>query len=338
MENIVTKPSNEANAINEMMGYFPLSVAVIIPCYRVQNYILKVITDIGPEVKKIYVVDDACPEKSGQYVKENCSDDRLEVIFNERNLGVGGAMIAGYKKALVDKIDVVVKVDGDGQMDPKFIPVLIRPIVKGRADYTKGNRFFRLDGVSPMPTVRIFGNAVLSFMAKLSTGYWNVFDPTNGYTAIHSKVLAELPLDKISKRYFFETDMLFRLNTLRAVVVDVPMRAIYCGEPSNLKISRVIPEFLWNHFINLNKRVFYNYLLRNFSAFSIELFLGIMLLMGGAGFGLFAWYHFATRNIPATAGIVMFAALPVIAGIQLILSFLNWDAQNVPVDPMQHRL
>ncbi len=314
------------------------TIAVVIPAYRVVNCILEVINHIGPEVQQIYVVDDACPERSGVFVQENCTDPRVNVLFNDRNEGVGGAMVAGYKAALKEGAEIVVKVDGDGQMDPSFIPVLIRPIASGRADYTKGNRFFRLELLQPMPHNRIFGNAVLSFMSKLSTGYWNVFDPTNGYTAIHTKVLAQLPLEKINKRYFFETDMLFRLNTLRGVVVDVPMQAIYGTEVSNLSIRKVIPEFLYNHLKNFFKRLFYNYFLRNFSVFSIQLVLGTMLLVIGTIFGTVAWYTYASRGIPATSGIVMIAALPIILGMEMVLSFLNWDAQNVPTDPLQYRL
>ncbi len=150
------------------------------------------------------------------------------------------------------------KIDGDGQMDPSLIPVFVFPIAAGEADYAKGNRFFDLETIRIMPKVRLFGNAVLSFMCKLSSGYWNLFDPTNGYTAIHADVARRLPFDKISRRYFFETDMLFRLNTLRAVVVDVPMEAKYGNEESNLKISRIVGEFFAKHVRNFLKRIFYN--------------------------------------------------------------------------------
>jgi dolichol-phosphate mannosyltransferase len=312
---------------------------VAIPCYRVKAFILDVLQAIGPEVARIYVVDDACPEKSGSLVEQTCTDHRVKVLFNEQNQGVGGAVLRGYNQALADgDVDIVVKVDGDGQMDPRFINFLIRPIVEGRADYTKGNRFFRLDSLRTMPKGRLFGNSILSFMAKLSTGYWTLFDPTNGYTAVHCKVLAELPLDKISKRFFFETDMLFRLNTIRCVVEDVPMKAIYGNEPSNLKIGQIIPEFIWKHLVNFCKRLFYNYLLRNFSVFSIELLIGTLLFVLGSIFGLLMWYHFSIRGVYAPSGIVMFAALPIIIGIQFVLSFLHWDVSNVPKEPLQRRL
>lgn len=225
-------------------GADAIRVAVVIPCYKVTRHIQDVITGIGAEVEHIYVVDDACPESSGMFVEQNVSDPRVKVLFCSENQGVGGAVMAGYRAAIAGGAEVIVKVDGDGQMDPSLIPEFILPIIIGDADYTKGNRFFDLEEIRNMPRVRLFGNAVLSLMAKLSTGYWDLFDPTNGYTAIHADVARHLPFAKISKRYFFETDILFRLNTLRAVVVDVPMSAKYADEVSNLKISKIIGEFL----------------------------------------------------------------------------------------------
>lgn len=178
------------------------SVAVVIPSYKVRSHILDVIQGIGPEVSQIYVVDDRCPEGSGDFVQEHCFDARVRVIRNPQNLGVGGAVMAGYRAAIEGGAEVIVKVDGDGQMDPSLIPQFIIPILAGEADYTKGNRFFDLEEIRAMPPMRVFGNAVLSLMAKLSTGYWDLFDPTNGYTAIHTEVARQLPFAKISRRYF----------------------------------------------------------------------------------------------------------------------------------------
>ncbi|MBM3188070.1 MAG: glycosyltransferase family 2 protein [Chloroflexi bacterium] len=214
-------------------------IAVVIPSYRVTRHVLAVIAGIGPEVQRIFVIDDACPEHSGRYVETHCADSRVQVICHAQNQGVGGAVMTGYSAAIADGAEVIVKVDGDGQMDPSLIPELIAPILAGEADYAKGNRFYDLDQIRAMPTLRIFGNAVLSLMAKISTGYWYLFDPTNGFTAIHASVAKRLPFAKISKGYFFETDVLFQLNLLRAVVVDVPMDARYKAEVSNLRISRV---------------------------------------------------------------------------------------------------
>ncbi|AOU96447.1 glycosyl transferase [Achromobacter ruhlandii] len=209
----------------------------------------------------------------------------MVVLRNEVNRGVGGAVMAGYRAAIDAGHDILVKVDGDGQMDPRLIPDFIAPIVLGNADYTKGNRFFDLETLRAMPGKRLFGNAVLSFMTKFSSGYWDLFDPTNGYTAIHARVAEHLPFDKISERYFFETDILFRLNLIGAVVVDVPMDAHYADEVSNLKISKIVGEFSLKHIRNSLKRIFYNYYLRGFSIASLELPLGILLFTFGVVYG-----------------------------------------------------
>jgi dolichol-phosphate mannosyltransferase len=314
------------------------TVAVVIPCYRVRKHILEVIGTIGDDIHMIYVVDDACPEESGKLVKDRCSDSRVSVLFHTMNLGVGGAMITGYRQAITDGADVVVKLDGDGQMDPGYIPLLIAPIINGNADYTKGNRFYYLEGVQQMPLLRLLGNAALSFIAKFSTGYWDIFDPTNGFTAVHAKVVERLSLEKIDKRYFFESDLLFRLNTIRAVVMDVPLPARYADEESNLNALRSIPEFAYKHMRNSLKRIFYNYYLRDFSVVSLELFLGIVVLLFGILAGSKAWIRSVQTGVVATSGTVMLAALPTLIGIQLLLSFLAADSGNVPKIPLHKRL
>lgn len=315
------------------LGTGNICVAVVIPCYKVTRHIQEVIDGIGDQVQQIYVVDDACPEGSGRFVEENVKDRRVQVLFHSENLGVGGAVMTGYRAAIADGADVIVKVDGDGQMDPALIPDFIWPILVGEADYTKGNRFYDLEEIRAMPGMRMFGNAVLSFMAKLSTGYWDLFDPTNGYTAIHADVARHLPYSKISRRYFFETDLLFRLNTMRAVVVDVPMSAKYGEEVSNLKISKIIGEFLFKHARNFFKRIFYNYYLRDLSLASIELPLGLLLVIFGAGFGLFSWHDSAQANAVTPAGTVMLSALPILMGLQFLLAFLGNDIGSVPRRP-----
>lgn len=310
------------------------SIAVVIPSYRVTRHILGVIAAIGPEVTHIYVVDDCCPDNSGAFVRENCSDPRVVVLEHETNQGVGGAVMTGYQAAITAGAAVIVKVDGDGQMDPRLIPNFIVPILAGEADYSKGNRFYDLEQLRTMPPLRLFGNAVLSLMSKVSSGYWDIFDPTNGFTAIHADAARHLPFEKISRRYFFETDMLFRLNTLHAVVVDVPMDALYGDEVSHLKISRIVTEFVAKHFRNFFKRVFYNYYLRNMSLASIELPLGGAMLAFGTVYGANAWLHSARMGITTPAGTVMAAALPVLMGVQLILAFLAYDIASVPRRPI----
>lgn len=313
------------------------NIAVIIPCYCVTKQVLDVIAKIGPEVSFIFAVDDCCPDSSGDFIKKNCNDARVVVLHNQKNLGVGGAVLTGYQAAIEAGADIIVKIDGDGQMDPRLISNFIDPIISGEADYTKGNRFFDLEEIRAMPKVRLFGNAVLSLITKLSSGYWDLFDPTNGYTAIHADVARHLPFKKISHRYFFETDMLFRLNTLRAVVVDVPMDAQYGDEVSNLKISKIIGEFLVKHIRNFLKRIFYNYYLRDMSLASIELPLGLLLLLFGSGFGIYHWVYSLQEGVATTVGTVMIAALPILMGFQLILAFLSYDIANVPRRPF-HKL
>lgn len=306
------------------------TVAVVIPCYKVRRHILGVIAGIGAEVQRIYVVDDCCPDQSGVFVRDHCRDPRVSVLSHETNLGVGGAVMTGYRAAIADGATVIVKLDGDGQMDGALIPEFVDPILRGEADYTKGNRFFDLEQISNMPPLRLFGNAVLSLLTKLSSGYWDLFDPTNGYTAIHADTARHLPFNKISQRYFFESDMLFRLNTINAVVVDVPMDARYGDEVSNLKISKIVTEFLSKHLRNFGKRIFYNYYLRNMSLASLQLPLGLLLLLSGAGYGAWHWIASNEAGVSTPSGTVMLAALPVLMGTQLVLAFLAYDIASVP--------
>lgn len=244
--------------------------------------------------------------------------------------------MTGYQAAIEDGMSILVKIDSDGQMDPALIMDFVNPIIDGEADYTKGNRFFDLEKISSMPKVRLFGNAVLSFMCKLSSGYWNLFDPTNGYTAIHADVASHLPLSKISRGYFFETDLLFRLNTLRAVVVDIPMEAKYGEEVSNLRISQIIGEFFAKHSRNFLKRIFYNYYLRDMSLASIQLPIGLILLGFGLSYGCYHWLYSAQAGVSTPAGTVMLAALPILTGIQFLLGFIGYDVSSVPLRPV-HR-
>ena len=313
-------------------------IAVVIPCYRVTKTILDVLRGIGPEVERIYVVDDRCPDGTGDLVEAQGEDPRVQVLRHETQRGVGGATLTGWRQALRDGAGIVVKLDGDGQMDPALLPRLVAPIRAGEADYTKGNRFWRLDDVEPMPRARIVGNAVLSFLTKFSTGYWDVFDPTNGYVAVHARVLELLPLDKIAEGWFFESDVLFRLNTVRAVVAEIPMTARYGSEASNLHATRVAGPFLAHHVVNFGKRIFYNYWLRGFSVASIELALGLVLVAFGAALGAWHWITGPLRGSIATSGTVMLAALPVLIGVQLLLAFLSYDMQSQPRTPLHRRL
>jgi len=312
-------------------------IAVVIPCYKSSEHILEVLKQIPDMVDAIYCVDDGCPDKTGEHILNNSKDKRVQVLTHDQNRGVGGAMVTGYQQALKDGVDIIVKIDSDGQMDPAILPRFVEPIMHGRADYTKGNRFYSPDFLGGMPKIRLLGNAGLSFLNKFSSGYWQIFDPTNGYTAIHGEVLKLLPLDKISKGYFFESDMLFRLGTLRAVVMDIPQKAVYGSEESNLKVSKALLAFAYSHMRNFFKRIVYSYFVRDFHVASIEWVLGPALLLFSLVFGVAQWIDSVQNASNASAGTVMLAALPLIVGLQLTLSALHFDIQNQPKTPL-HRL
>jgi glycosyltransferase involved in cell wall biosynthesis len=311
-----------------------LKTAVVIPCYRVRRHIEGVLAGIGPEVDAIFVVDDGCPDGSGRFVKEAVSDPRIRVIFHDKNRGVGATMATGYRAALDDGAEIVVKLDGDGQMDPSLIPQFTAPLRQRTADYSKGNRFFHPDYLLRMPGIRVLGNTLLSFANKLISGYWDLMDPANGFTAIHRTALQLVPLDKIDRRYFFESDMLFRLNVARAVVVDTPMQAVYADEKSNLRVRRVLFDFPWRYLNRFAKRVFFNYFLRDFNLGTLALVFGAVLTIFGTIFGLYHWIIAHSAGTDSSAGTVMVAALPVIVGFQLLLFFLQFDILSVPKKPL----
>jgi len=311
-----------------------MKTAVIIPCYRVRDNILDVLEKIGDEVTRIYCVDDGCPDGSGNFILDRFESERLVVLFNVTNQGVGSAVKMGYKAALADGMEILIKVDGDGQMDPIHIPNLVRSIEMGLADYCKANRFFNQKSFEGMPASRLFGNAVLSFLTKITTGYWNIVDPANGYTAAHSSVLKELNFDALSEDFFFESSMLFNLGLVGAVVHDVPIKAVYGEEESNLLIRKIIIPFLRNHWFNLCKRIYVVHFLRGFSIASLELVLGLILLAFGTIYGGIMFFDDYGEKLSAAAGPVMLAALPILLGTQFLLSFLRHDYSIQPSIPI----
>jgi glycosyltransferase involved in cell wall biosynthesis len=306
------------------------AVAVVIPCFKVARHIESVVADLLGRVKHIYVVDDACPQGSGAIVEKRFGVDGVTVLRHATNGGVGAAMVTGYRAALADGCTIVVKMDGDGQMDVEALPSLLAPLLRGEADYTKGNRFFDIYTAARMPRTRFIGNAGLSFITKLSSGYWDVMDPTNGYTAIHRTALSHLPLDRLEKRYFFESDMLFRLSTIRAVVRDVPIPPRYGDETSSLRISGVLLSFPRLHAVRVIKRFFYMYLLRDFNVGTVMTLSGLAMLLFGGAFGLWHWIVSMRTDIPATTGTVMLSVLPIIVGVQLLLQALAFDSALLP--------
>ncbi len=315
-----------------------MKLAAVIPCFRVRRQIVAVVEGVLSKVDHVFVVDDCCPERTGELVSGTFPPEKVTVLQHSQNKGVGGATVTGYYAALAAGYEIVIKIDGDGQMDPEYIPELVRPILAKEADYTKGNRFYQLEYLARMPSIRLIGNSVLSLMTKLSSGYWNIIDPTNGYTAIHAVVAQEIDLAKLDRRYFFESDMLFRLSIARAVVKDVPMPAIYGSETSNLSIGHVMLKFPLKHLKNLVKRFVYIYLLRDFNVGTLQLITGLCLFLFGVTFGAITWINNASIDRNTPVGTVMLATLPIIMGFQLLLAALSFDIANVPSRPIQQIL
>ncbi len=318
------------------MGADGLRVAVIVPAYRAGSTIEKVLGGIPAWVTAIYVVDDASPDDTGARAGA-VSDPRVRLLVHEANQGVGAAMVTGYRHALREGMDICVKMDADDQMDPIHLPDLIEPLVAGRADYAKGNRFHDAEALRQMPLARKVGNAGLSFLIKAASGQWHIFDPTNGYTAIHRAALEALDLRKLDPRYFFESSMLILLRRLGAVVEDVPMPARYPGEPSHLRIGRTLREFPWLLLRHGLRRIVWQYFVVDFNAVSLFLVSGAPLVTYGVVFGLYHWIDSYRRNVLTPTGTVMLAALPLILGFQLLLQALVLDVQNVPPRPLQAR-
>lgn len=313
------------------MDFSRFKIAVVIPVYHAEKEIQAVLAGIPGFVKHILVVDDASPDSSADLVAAaSQQDERILLIRHELNQGVGGAMVTGFKKALELGIEIVIKLDSDGQMDPRYIPALITPLITGEADYAKGNRFRDFEALRQMPLIRRFGNLGLSFLTKAATGYWNVFDPTNGYFAIRTDVLAQLPLEKIDKGYFFETSMLSRLYLLDAYVQDVTIPARYRGEVSNLSIQRVLFEFPYKLTRTLIKRLIVKYFIYDFSMISIYLLTGLPLLVFGLIFGITKWIQYVNLGVAAPTGTVMLPTLSVLLAIQFLLSAIEIDLKAAP--------
>lgn len=311
------------------------NVTVVIPCYRVEREIGTLIINLPRFLKHIIVVDDASPDGTAKIVTEAAKKDRRIILIRHKsNQGVGGAMITGFRKALETDAHIVVKIDGDGQMDPAHLPNLLIPIIQGRADYTKGNRFRDFQALQKMPAIRRFGNMALGFLTKASTGYWNIFDPTNGFIAIHSKVLAQLPLDRIDRGFFFETSMLANLYIMGAMVKDVPMPARYKDEMSNLSIRRSLIEFPIKLIKTLIRRLILKNLIYDFSMASIYILSGLPLLLFGIVFGISKWVHYSILNMPAPTGTVMLPTLSVILGIQFLIAAVEIDLRSTPKEPI----
>ncbi len=316
-----------------------LNIVAIIPCHRVEAEIGQVIAGLPSYLTHVIFVDDASPDHTAEIIENAViQDSRFLLLRHKKNQGVGGAMITGFRKAIELEADLVVKIDGDGQMDPVHLPELLAPLIFKQADYTKGNRFRDFQALQKMPVTRRFGNIALGFLTKAATGYWNLFDPTNGFVAIHGKVLAQLPLGRIDKGYYFETSMLAGLYLMGAVVKDIPMPARYGTEVSNLSIHRSLFEFSAKLVRTFIRRLVLKNLLYDFSMASIYMLAGIPLLLFGLIFGISRWAHYSKLKVPAPTGTVMLPTLSVILAIQFIIAAIEIDLRSVPKEPLCQQL
>jgi glycosyltransferase involved in cell wall biosynthesis len=309
------------------------SIGVVIPAYRVARHIETVVRGVPAFVRSIIVVVDASPDDTYERV-EALRDPRVTLVRHATNQGVGGAMQSGFRAALELGLDIVVKMDGDDQMDPAEMPRLLEPLIHGQADVTKGNRYEHVAALRSMPLVRIIGNAGLTFLVKLASGYWNLFDPANGYVALRTDVLRRLDIGKLHKRYFFESGFLIQLGIMRAVVKDVAIPARYGTEQSSLSITRTLfgfpPKLLWG----FARRIFWRHFVYDFTALSLYLVLGLPALLWGVIYGLIVWSEVMATHVDATAGQVMLSAMPIILGVQMLSQCFAFDIQNVPRQPL----
>lgn len=313
------------------MEAIKLKIAVVIPCYKVEKHIEAVLAEIPAHVDCIIAVNDCSPDATGQKLKDLCSTySKLVYLEHEANKGVGGAMVTGYRKALELGCHIAVKIDGDNQMDLAYLDSLLEPILKGKADFSKGNRFRDRKALREMPFIRRFGNIGLSFCIKAASGYWNIFDPTNGYTAVSREALLSMDLDKIHRSYFFESSMLMELYHAGAVVVDVPMKARYADEVSNLSVWRTLFEFPPKLLYGFIKRIILKYYLYEFNVASLYLLTGLPLLFLGSVYGIVNFIKYTSALIPAPTGTVVIPTLMITLGFQLILAAINYDLTNFP--------
>lgn len=306
----------------------PVVVAVL-PAYRTASSIRAVIEQIPSDVRHVIVVDDASPDGVGT-VASAIGDPRVIVVSHGSNRGVGGAMKTGFERALQLGADIVVKLDSDGQMDPALIPEFVAPLIEGRADLAKGNRFADLAVVSAMPPFRRAGNLVLSFLVKMASGYWSLFDPCNGYLAISRSLLEDIRRDRLADRYFFEISLLCESYRARGVVLDVDMHPRYADEVSSLSPIRSLFEFSGRLLARTARRIGFAYFLRDFNVVSVFISAGVPLMVFGVLWSAYHWYRSVATNVVATTGTVMIGTLAIILAFQLLLQAVVLDVQNEP--------
>jgi glycosyltransferase involved in cell wall biosynthesis len=304
-------------------------IAVVIPAYNEARHVGDVLRSMPDYVDHVIPVDDCSADETATVIRES-GDARVVPLSTPSNSGVGGATLTGYARALELGCEVLVKMDGDGQMSAEHLPLLLDALVEQGYDYAKGNRFMPGASLAQMPRHRLFGNVVLTFANKVASGYWHIFDPQNGYTAITADALRRLDFGSIDRRYFFENDMLIGLNLSNARVRDVAIPARYGDEHSDLNALHAGVKFPLLFAPRLCRRVYRKYVLHDFSPIALFLFAGLLLMAWGLLFGAYHWVKSISTGHPATTGTVMLAVLPFILGFQLLLQAVVLDIQETP--------
>lgn len=304
-------------------------VCVVIPAYRAADTIGAVIRSLPPDVGHVIVIDDGSPDGTAEAARA-VGDARVVVVRHASNQGVGGAMRTGFAYALQTDADVICKMDSDGQMDAALLSSLIEPLVEQGFDYAKGNRWYDLTSLQQMPLARRLGNAGLSFLTKVASGYWGVYDPQNGYIAIRREALERLDLESLDRGYFFENSMLVQLNIISARVAEVPMPARYGGERSAMNLSRIVLVFPWKLLRAALTRLRLKYFGMDVSPIAVLLVAGGLLFAAGVCYGAYEWTVHALRHQATPAGTVMLAALPTLLGAQFLLNALLLDIAQSP--------
>jgi glycosyltransferase involved in cell wall biosynthesis len=309
--------------------YKALKIGVVVPAYKEQAQIQAVIETMPELVDCIVVVDDASPDQTGELARA-AADERTEVITHEVNQGVGGAIVTGHKRMIEEGMDVSVVMAGDGQMNPSYLPKLLDPIADEGYGFVKANRFYSSTSFEGMPKHRVFGNMILTILTKAASGYWNLVDPQNGYTACTTEVLERLPLGRVHKRYDFENDLLIWLNIADVRAMDVNVPAVYGDETSTMNLMKVAPRILWTLLGGGWRRMWRKYILWSFSPIALLLLAGLLLTVFGLAVGAWATIWSLTSGVSASTGTWLLGVAPAMIGIQFLVQGLVLDIQATP--------
>jgi glycosyltransferase involved in cell wall biosynthesis len=302
------------------------TVAVVVPAYDEEALVGSTVAGIPAFVDRIIVVDDGSRDATAE--RASVGDGRVEVMSHERNQGVGAAIVTGYKRAIAEEIDVTCVMAADGQMDPDDLETLVRAVASGECDYAKANRLFTGQAWQLIPRTRYLGNAMLSFLTKIASGYWHVADSQSGYTAVNLETLKLLDLDHIYRRYGFPNDLLVHLNVWNRRVRDYPSRPIYgVGERSGIRLRKVVPRISWLLLKGFFWRMGQKYVIRDFHPLVLFYSLGLVLLLGGFLLGAVeVGLRLAGNAIPFAT--IVLVALLVISGLQLLLFAMWFDMES----------